>query len=77
LRVPEVWRFDGRAMTFNELQANGKYWPIPHSNAFPIVTSTDLQGFLALIDQLDETSAIRQFRAWIRQRISGSGLGQP
>jgi Uma2 family endonuclease len=77
LRVPEVWRFDGRAMTFHELQANGKYSPIPRSNAFPIVASSDLEAFLALMDQLDETNVIRQFRAWVRQKISGSGSAQP
>jgi Uma2 family endonuclease len=76
LRVPEVWRFDGRTMTFNELQANGKYAPISRSNAFPIVTSADLQGFLALIGQLDETTLIRQFREWVRQQVAANGANQ-
>jgi Uma2 family endonuclease len=77
LGVPEVWRFDGRTMTFNELRSNGKYAAIADSKSFPGVSNSDVQGFLAQHQQLDETSVIRQFRAWVRQRVVGGGSAQP
>jgi Uma2 family endonuclease len=77
LGVSEVWRFDGRALTFSELRRNGKYAPIAGSTAFPGVGSSDVEGFLAQNQQFDETSVIRQFRAWVRQRVAGGGSTQP
>jgi hypothetical protein len=41
------------------------------------VSSSDVEGFLAQNQLLDETSVIRQFRAWIRQRVPGGGSAQP
>jgi Uma2 family endonuclease len=77
LGVPEVWRFSGRTLTFNELRANGKYATIAGSKAFPGVSSSDVEGFLAQHQQLDETSVIRQFRAWVRQRVAGGRSAPP
>ncbi len=71
MRVPEVWRFDGTALTFHILGADGKYTVAPVSRAFPQVLAADLVRFLALRPQTDENAVIRQFRAWVRQQLVG------
>jgi Uma2 family endonuclease len=77
LKVPEVWRFDGQSLTFNELQPDGSYAVTPKSRAFPALSPADLLSFLALQGQMDENTIIRQFRAWIRQRIASGGPAAP
>jgi Uma2 family endonuclease len=67
LRVPEVWRSDGGHLAFLTLQSGGTYAEAAASPTFPWLRSADVAGFLALRGQLDETSLLRQFRAWVRQ----------
>jgi Uma2 family endonuclease len=74
--VPEVWRFDGRSLTFHVLDADGQYRESTHSLAFPQFTPAGLLAFLNLRGQMDENAIIRQFRAWVQQRF-GSGQGTP
>lgn len=71
LGFPEIWQFGGTKLLFHVLQPNRKYQIQEESLAFPGLKSADL---LALHDQMDETSFIRQFRAWVRQHF---GLRQP
>lgn len=74
LGVPEVWRLDARGLTFQVLQANGQYASQQCSLAFPLVTPTDLVGFLSERTSSDETTVIRRFRSWVQQRLKqGSG----
>ncbi|MFL5342248.1 MAG: Uma2 family endonuclease [Gemmataceae bacterium] len=70
LRVPEVWRLDGPAMTFHVLQADGSYAIATHSRAFPMVTPSDLPGFLGMVATTDEHVITAQFRQWVRQRLA-------
>jgi Uma2 family endonuclease len=71
LRVPEVWRLDGTALLFYGLGSDGKFTPMTHSRAFPMVAPADLNRFLALSATQDANSIIRQFREWLRQQIAG------
>jgi Uma2 family endonuclease len=77
LNVPEVWRFDGKTLTFNVLQPDGTYAVVAKSRAFPALSSADLLPFLALQGQMDENAIIRQFRAWVRQRTFPGGPATP
>jgi Uma2 family endonuclease len=70
LRVPEVWRFDGEALTFNVLGADGKYMAQTNSLAFPRIGVTDVMQFLALRGKVDENTIVRRFRAWVRQWLT-------
>ncbi|HYV37272.1 MAG TPA: Uma2 family endonuclease, partial [Gemmataceae bacterium] len=70
MRVPEVWRIGKNGLTFNALQANGKYAVIPSSLAFPGLTPADLMSFLSLRGQQDENSIVKAFSAWVRQRFN-------
>jgi len=72
LRVPEVWRLDQPVLTFQVLQADGSYAASNRSLALPLLTPTDVMGFLNLRGQLDETSVVCQFRDWVRQQQAGS-----
>ena len=76
LRVPEVWRYKRRKLTFHVLQNTGEYAVLEESRAFPGLRAADLAPFLSLFEKLDVNEVIRQFRAWIRQRF-GTRTPQP
>ncbi len=76
LCVPEVWRYDGRALIFYVLGSDGTYITAPDSKAMPQVRSADLAGLLALRGTMDENSLFRHFQSWARQRF-GSGQATP
>ncbi len=64
---PEIWRLTVNGLTFNRLQSDGTYAPVPTSLALAPLSPNDLMPFLALRGQVDENSIETQFRAWIRQ----------
>jgi Uma2 family endonuclease len=68
LGVPEVWRLVDPVLAFHVLAGGGQYAVCATSRAFGFLTSTDMQGFLALRGQQEENATVRQFRAWVRQR---------
>jgi len=74
LRVPEVWRCDGRALTFHILGPDGAYTAVAQSRAMPQVASADLAALLSLRGTMDENSLFRHLQTWARQQLSG---GQP
>src|SRR5438874_7623794 len=53
LRVPEVWRFDGLALTFHVLAPDGTYSTETNSKAMPQVASQDLAPLLLLRGSMD------------------------
>lgn len=75
LGVPEVWRLSAGGLTFQVLGADGKYAPVGHSRAIPLVAPADLLSFLPLRDTLDDNEVIRRFRDWVRQRRAGATQG--
>lgn len=70
LRLPEVWRLDGPVLTFHALDEQGKYIQIPDSRIFPRVQPTDLLRFLEMRQNMDENAVLREFRAWVQQRMA-------
>lgn len=68
LKVPEVWRWRKHVLTFHILDAQGKYQVSETSLAFPGLTPSDLQTFLALIGQMDHNAIGRKFREWVKLR---------
>lgn len=64
--VPEVWRFDGRALTFLLLQASGGYDRADASAAFPGLRVADVQRFLGEAQEKGQGSVVLAFRDWIR-----------
>jgi Uma2 family endonuclease len=72
LKVPEVWRYDGRTLKFFRL-AGSKYSEIASSGIFSVIKPADLVRFLDMRLHEDENAVIRRFRTWIRELKSGNG----
>jgi len=73
LRMPEVWRYKGSALTFYVLGPDGRYATVIQSRALPQVASAELTGLLVLHGSMDETALFQHFQAWARQRFGHSG----
>lgn len=68
LRVPELWRYDGRVLRFYQLR-EGEYVEIDASVAFPFVTVREISRFLEQSKTTGEMAVLRSFRAWVRNQI--------
>ena len=71
LKVPEVWRYNGRSLTIYALQA-GEYHQSALSIALPILGAEDIVRFLELHPGIGENSLIKQFRQWITSQQTAS-----
>ena len=67
LGVAEVWRFNGRVLTFCILGEDGQYADQPHSKAFPFLRPEHFLPYLNLPDQEDETRRIKNYVRWLRE----------
>ncbi|WP_448603423.1 Uma2 family endonuclease [Thermoleptolyngbya sp.] len=72
LGVPELWRWNHGALQFWVLNQQ-HYQQVQHSATFPQLAVTDLEPFIALADQTDQTTLIRRFRAWVRENLITRG----
>ncbi len=66
LGVPEIWLHDAGAIRFLKLNSEGTYRAVKRSLAFPLVSSDDIQQFLAQSNKLDEYDLVNGFIAWAR-----------
>jgi Uma2 family endonuclease len=69
LGIPEVWRLDDDELHFLHLQPDGTYQPRDRSLAFPDLLLADAARFLEQGRDVDKTSWIRAFRAWVREAV--------
>jgi len=67
LGVPEVWRFDGKALTIHRLD-NEQYAEAPRSEQLPILSGEILTRFLARAQSEDQDEALRAFEDWLREQ---------
>ncbi len=75
LGVPEVWRYDGRSLTFHILDADGNYATATQSRSMPQVNFADVGRLLSLRGTMDENALFRQLQTWARQRFGSSQTG--
>ena len=69
LKVPEIWRYDGRALTIHRLE--GDHYQVSEASlALPQIRAQDLMRFLELAATIGENSLIKQFRQWLRNGSS-------
>jgi Uma2 family endonuclease len=68
LGVPELWRYNGRVLKFYHL-VEGEYVECEFSIAFPLVSVTDMSGFIEQSKTSGEITLLKSFRAWVRDRI--------
>jgi Uma2 family endonuclease len=64
---PEVWRWNGQALTVCLLQEDGTYVVSTTSLSFPFLPVAELGRFLSMLQTMSETSVIRACRDWVRQ----------
>jgi Uma2 family endonuclease len=65
LGVPELWRYDGGALTIYQLR-EGHYVFADASRALPILTGTVLTEFLARIPKEDQYDILLAFEEWLK-----------
>lgn len=76
LKVPEVWRFDGKALKVLILGANGKYREKAKSLAFPTLPMKDFARFVTKLDTADEVTLSQEFTAWLRAGVVSKKNGR-
>jgi Uma2 family endonuclease len=69
LRVPEVWRYDGKKLRVLILAPDGKYRERARSVAFPTLPTDGFAQFIAKVDGGEETALIQEFTAWLRSEV--------
>ncbi len=68
LRVPEVWRWNGERLRIFLLGPAGHYVETTQSRAFPFLPVAELVRFLQMSADMGETTLLRTFRMWVRER---------
>lgn len=68
LGIREVWRCDGETVTAHVLAEDGAFRPSEMSAAFGFLRVRDLEPFLRRARSTDETTLVREFLAWVRER---------
>lgn len=68
LQVPEIWRCGERSIRIVQLQPDGEYRQVETSAAFPFLPVGELVPFLQPDEQVDETTHLRRFVEWVRER---------
>jgi Uma2 family endonuclease len=69
LRVPEVWRYDGRRLTMYQLQPNRRYRASPTSLSFPGLCPADVERFLERGLTMPKLQWSREIRDWVRNEL--------
>lgn len=69
LKVPEVWRYNGKRLSFVVLNAHGKYEASATSLAFAMLTPDDVLPFLQKRVDTEKNELVAQFRTWVRQHL--------
>ena len=70
LGIPEVWRYEGEAITILLLGPDGRYVGSEKSASLPFIPMGELQRFLMEHDLRHETTWRRRFRAWVRDVLA-------
>lgn len=70
LKVPEVWRFNGKKIQVLLLNDAGQYVPSSTSKLIPSFRLNDLLPFIRQGLKEGEMPMVRAFRAWLRDQIA-------
>ncbi|MCC6125450.1 MAG: Uma2 family endonuclease [Pirellulales bacterium] len=67
--VPELWIYDGDAISVYNLHNRGSYSKMEASSFFPFLDLKEIEKFMARFTEFDsETAWIRSFRDWVREQ---------
>ena len=67
LGVPEVWCFDGTALTVYVRQTNGEYEAVAVSPHFPSIPLAEIEATLKRRHEMDDNALMRLFRTRVRE----------
>ncbi|WP_009632110.1 Uma2 family endonuclease [Synechocystis sp. PCC 7509] len=67
MKVPEFWRYNGKALTIYLLNED-RYIESVTSPTFPFLTKAKIYEFLAQCNSQGETQAKRAFRNWLQEQ---------
>ncbi|MEG3974196.1 Uma2 family endonuclease [Microcoleus sp. herbarium8] len=68
LRVPELWRYNGRVLNFYQL-VESEYIEIDFSIAFPFLSVAEMVGFFDRTRTTGEIALLKSFRTWVKGKI--------
>ena len=68
MKVPEFWRYNGKALTIYLLNKD-RYIESETSPTFPLLTKSKIYEFLAQCNTEGETQTKRSFRTWLREQM--------
>lgn len=66
LGVPELWRYDGKALAVLLLNSKGKYAKRASSRVLPFLPIDRFEAFIHRMESEEQTSVLREFRDWVR-----------
>jgi Uma2 family endonuclease len=72
LGVPEIWRYDGQALTIYHLK-EGQYITAASSQALPMLTSGTLTEFLNRSQYEDQYETLLAFEQWLQSHQPSTG----
>jgi hypothetical protein len=64
--MPELWRFDGEALTVRLLGKDGAYHDSARSAAFPFLPMEQFMAFFRRLGTESPTAVLLEFRDWVR-----------
>jgi Uma2 family endonuclease len=76
LKVPEVWRFDGKNLRVLILGADGEYKERSKSAAFPALPMDGFVRFVTRVETCDELELFREFTSWLRDKVVAKRNGE-
>ncbi|MGB3263566.1 MAG: Uma2 family endonuclease [Microcoleus sp.] len=68
LRVPEIWRYNGRVLKFYQL-VESEYIEIDFSITFPFLSVAEMAGFFDRTRTTGEIALLKSFRTWVNGKI--------
>ncbi len=74
--VPEIWKYNGEALSVLLLGPDGRYAESAGSRAFPFLPMDEVARFIREYEPGQGTSWRRRFRAWVREVLLPSYLAQ-
>jgi Uma2 family endonuclease len=69
IAVPEVWRYDGKTVTFFVLRPDRQYEPSDESASFAALRPADVERLIELGRSMDKLNWGRELREWVQNEL--------